>query len=128
MRATCRGSEPQPCSYCWAGPQVREAAKRSVLTEAGLGPNALPREVVGLKGFEAAVITAASAALDEWKAEAHKGECCCRGGRAGLCTLYICWGGGTEFLQRKRGKHGRRRTSAGCRVCISSPRQAKGTP
>ena len=53
---------------------VREAAKRSVLTEAGLGPNALPREIVTLKGFEAAVIQAATTALDDWKAEAHKGE------------------------------------------------------
>lgn len=54
--------------------QVREAAKRSVLMESGLGPNMLPREMVGLKGFENAVIAAASTALDDWKAEAHKGE------------------------------------------------------
>jgi hypothetical protein len=53
---------------------VREAARRSVLMESGLGPNALPREVVGLKGFESAVVQAATTALDDWKAEAHKGE------------------------------------------------------
>lgn len=52
---------------------VREAARRSVLTESGLGPNLLPREAVGLRGFENAVIAAASNALDDWRAEAHKG-------------------------------------------------------
>ncbi|KFM25284.1 Dynamin-2B [Auxenochlorella protothecoides] len=50
---------------------VREAARRSVLAEAGLG--ATPgMEFLRLKGFENAVVVAADRALEEWKAEAHK--------------------------------------------------------
>lgn len=59
---------------------VREAARRSVLTEAGIPLGSGPEpgkgmEFLRLKGFENAVIQAATKALDEWKAEAHKGEC-----------------------------------------------------
>lgn len=56
---------------------VREAARRSVLTEAGIPLGSGPEpgkgmEFLRLKGFENAVIQAATKALDEWKAEAHK--------------------------------------------------------
>lgn len=59
---------------------VREAARRSVLTEAGIPLGSGPEpgkgmEFLRLKGFENAVIQAATKALDEWKAEAHKGGC-----------------------------------------------------
>lgn len=57
---------------------VREAARRSVLTEAGIPLGSGPEpgkgmEFLRLKGFENAVILAATKALDEWKSEAHKG-------------------------------------------------------
>ncbi|KAL4421810.1 hypothetical protein ABPG77_001599 [Micractinium sp. CCAP 211/92] len=56
---------------------VREAARRSVLTEAGIPLGSGPEpgkgmEFLRLKGFENAVILAATKALDEWKSEAHK--------------------------------------------------------
>ncbi|KAL4448267.1 hypothetical protein ABPG75_005486 [Micractinium tetrahymenae] len=56
---------------------VREAARRSVLTEAGIPLGSGPEpgkgmEFLRLKGFENAVILAATKALDEWKAEAHQ--------------------------------------------------------
>ena len=58
---------------------VREAARRSVLAEAGLadgpgGPAGSGRlEFLRLKGFENAVVVAAGQALDDWKREAHYG-------------------------------------------------------
>ena len=55
-------------------PQVREAARRSVLSEAGISdPGSKGLDFLRLKGFENAVIVAATRALDEWKQEAHKG-------------------------------------------------------
>eukprot|EP00887_Chlorella_sp_A99_P004268 scaffold15.g4268.t1 len=52
---------------------VREAARRSVLSEAGVKDfNAAGRlEFLRLKGFENAVIVAAGNALEDWKKEAH---------------------------------------------------------
>lgn len=55
---------------------VREAARRSVLTEAGISADpGKGMEFLRLKGFENAVIVAATRALDEWKEEAHQGGC-----------------------------------------------------
>ncbi|PRW45025.1 dynamin-related GTPase isoform A [Chlorella sorokiniana] len=55
---------------------VREAARRSVLTEAGISDLASTggknMEFLRLKGFENAVIQAANKALEEWREEAHK--------------------------------------------------------
>ena len=54
---------------------VREAARRSVLTEAGISSDpGKGLDFLRLKGFENAVILAASRALDDWKTEAHHGE------------------------------------------------------
>lgn len=56
---------------------VRDAARRSVLTESGISVTGSSdggkgMEFLRLKGFENAVIQAANRALDEWKDEAHK--------------------------------------------------------
>lgn len=55
--------------------QVREAARRSVLTEAGISDQGKGMEFLRLKGFENAVIQAATRALEEWREEAHQGGC-----------------------------------------------------
>ena len=56
---------------------MRESARRSVLTEAGISDLAASSgkgmEFLRLKGFENAVIMAANRALEEWREEAHKG-------------------------------------------------------
>lgn len=54
---------------------VRESARRSVLSEAGVVDfNSAGRlEFLRIKGFETAVIVAAGQALEEWKKEAHHG-------------------------------------------------------
>ncbi|EFN56232.1 hypothetical protein CHLNCDRAFT_57648 [Chlorella variabilis] len=51
---------------------VREAARRSVLTEAGISDQGKGMEFLRLKGFENAVIQAATRALEEWREEAHQ--------------------------------------------------------
>lgn len=51
---------------------VREAARRSVLAEAGFTAPRPGMEFLRLKGFENAVVVAADKALEEWKTEAHK--------------------------------------------------------
>lgn len=65
--------------------QVREAARRSVLTEAGISDVAAAggksMDFLRLKGFENAVIMAANRALEEWREEAHKGARRARPGR-----------------------------------------------
>ena len=95
---SCREAQPHkgPMRMCWLLPphrhltawllrpvppcplaspsQVREAARRSVLSEMGLDSTpGKTLEFLRLKGFENAVIVAASRALDEWKQEAHEG-------------------------------------------------------
>ena len=68
---------------------VREAARRSVSADAsgasgGGGGGALAgADFLRMKGFENAVVVAATQALDEWKAEAHKGGWAGRAGRSG---------------------------------------------
>ena len=54
---------------------VRESARRSVLSEAGVADPATAKglDFLRLRGFENAVVTAANQALEEWRTEAHHG-------------------------------------------------------